>query len=77
MKRLLFCPTGSSDFVQVPTNVVFETSTSGRECAQVSILDDFVLEDSETFLIAISSLDTAVVILQSELTVTIQDNDRM
>ena len=67
----------SPDFIQLPTQIEFESGTQGRECFRVQITDDDTFEDLETFLIVMSTLDSAVEIPQPELIVMIQDNDRM
>ena len=67
----------NTDFTLPLSDVVFETETLGRECFAVLIVDDFVLEDPETFQIVISSLDRAVVLIpETHLVVTIEDDDR-
>ena len=67
----------SPDFFQIPTQIEFASGTQGRECFQIQIADDDTFEDLETFLIVMSTLDSAVEIPQPELIVMIQDNDRM
>ena len=41
------------------------------------IVNDGILEDVETFLVVLSTLDSAAAILQPELMVLIEDDDRM
>ena len=67
----------SPDFNPLPTQIEFDSGTQGRECFQVQVMDDDTFEDLETFLIVMSTLDSAVEIPQPELIVMIQDNDRM
>jgi hypothetical protein len=69
--------TSELDFNPLPTQIEFDSGTQGRECFQVQIMDDDTFEDLETFLIVMSTLDSAVEIPQPELIVTIQDNDRV
>ena len=65
----------NSDYVLLPSQVEFHTATTGRECFQGTIIDDDIFEDLETFMIVMTTEDSAVIIPQSELTLTIEDNN--
>ena len=45
------------------------------QCIDIFIIDDSVLEDSETFLILLSTLDPGANVSQSSSTASITDND--
>ena len=50
---------------------------STEECADLSIIDDDMVEPTETFFVNVSSLDEGVVITApSQATISILDNDQ-
>ena len=51
-------------------------STGDMQCVNISIIDDTIVEDDETFSVSLISTDLAVNITVSDATVTINpDND--
>ena len=66
------------DFVSTPVEVVFDpTTTQGRECSNISLLDDLILEASETFDVLLVTIDPDVTISDAAntLVIVITDND--
>lgn len=51
------------------------TGTNGENCSTISILNDSVVERNETFLVQLSTSNTAVDITQTSAVVTITDDD--
>ena len=63
-----------SDFSPVLQQLVFDGSIT-EHCVKVPIIDDFTLEDTETFDITLSSPDMDVALSFPTASVTILDND--
>ena len=59
------------DFLGVHKNLTL----TARQCVQVEILNDSILEDSEWFMFTVSSTDPSVLVAKGELEVTIADDD--
>ena len=67
----------SEDYLPLEDGVVTFLSGSTEECADLSIIDDAMVEPTETFLVLVSSMDMGVVISSpSQATVSILDNDQ-
>ena len=66
---------GGSDYN--PTMFPSGSVESGADivCHNITLEDDDVLEDQETFLVSLTSSDLSVILQNSEGTVTIEDND--
>lgn len=64
------------DFIAVSQVLVFPPGPPGsRQCVNVTIRDDQVLEDNETLLIELSSSDATVTTNLSLATIVITDDD--
>lgn len=71
-------PTGERDFDPISSIPFFEgpsALSSRRECANISISNDSILEDTEHFDVALSSEDPAVRVTQGSSRVYILDDD--
>ena len=67
----------SEDYLPLEDEVVTFLPGSTEECADLSIIDDAMVEPTETFLVLVSSMDMGVVISSpSQATVSILDNDQ-
>ncbi len=55
----------------------FNSSSSNVSCYDVDVIDDSIVESQEVFLLQLFSSDSALLILSSNVTVTIEDNDCM
>ena len=63
------------DFTSLSNNAVFDQATS-RACADISIINDAIFEDSETFTVTVSGVEQGVdFVSPASATVTILDND--
>ena len=70
--------TGDVDYVHIQNLTLFEAPTTKlfrRECINISIYNDSILEDTETFQIVLTSSDAAVRVVQSSSIVYILDDD--
>ena len=63
------------DFDQLATALVFQPGSSTQQCANITIIDDSISEDVETFQAHLSSTDPAVTLERATTTITIADND--
>ena len=63
------------DFDQLATTLVFQPGSSTQQCANISIIDDSISEDMETFQAHLNSTDPAVILERATTTITIVDND--
>lgn len=64
----------ATDFSEVSTNLTFTVGESGRElCHNVSVTDDDILEDTETYMLILSSLDKNIIIQTSTALLVILD----
>ena len=68
--------TAGADFSTTNEEITF-TPTESRECAQVGIVSDNTLEQSEIFTVTLSSLDENAVVTTAIATVTILDTSGM
>ena len=50
-------------------------STTQPQCADIQLVDDSVLENNETFLVTLSSSDSAILTNPDATTVTINNDD--
>lgn len=62
------------DYVAVSRTVVL-TSSISRSCVNVMILDDFDVEDRESFRLELSTSTPSVIVTVPSATVFIDDND--
>ena len=65
--------TDLSDYLDTRQNLTF--SSEGSQSVSIPIIDDFVVEDTESFLALLSSSDNFVLIGQELADVFIQDDD--
>ena len=78
----LFCSmplsqcTDGFDFALVQIPLMFMQGTMIR-LVEIPIMDDFILENDESFSVSLGTTDGAVNILQDQAVVTITDNDSM
>lgn len=64
----------ATDFSDVSTNLTFTVGKGGRElCHNVLVTDDDILEDTETYMLILSSLDEDVIIQTSTALLVILD----
>ena len=69
-------PTESTDFTPLTENLVFTTSNMNQFlCMNISITDDAICEDAETFSCMLSSMDPIVDFAIQTATITILDDD--
>ena len=68
--------TNPVDFSHVQSSFTFDRTTS-RRCVDISIIDDSVLEDMESFDVIIASSDPGVVVAPSRAVVSIIDNEKI
>ena len=62
-----------SDYGGVNTSLLFDQGSVGRQCLNITIMDDSVLEGEESFILVLRS-DSAEVTTRNA-SVSIQDND--
>ena len=62
------------DFNTTSTVLIFNASIS-RQCESVTILNDIIIENNETFFVQLESIDPAVNITLGSAPVTIFDDD--
>ena len=68
------CVAGPSDYTGVSRQLSFQPG--GTElCTTINIINDVILEDSETFSVQLTATDQAVILNPSSATVSIIDND--
>lgn len=75
-----FLLAGNPDYVAIPSIPFFDemsSESSQRECVIISISNDTLLEDTESFNVMLSSSDSAVHISQGASTVYILDDDQV
>ena len=65
--------TAGLDYQDTRQNLTF--TSEGSQSVSIPIIDDFVVEDTESFLALLSSSDNFVLIGQDLADVFIQDND--
>lgn len=63
------------DFSALSSTSLFFSGASGVECFSISILDDSIVEQNETFSVLLTSSNSATEISPSSATVTINDDD--
>ena len=74
LKLIFLAP---EDYLPLEDEVVTFLPGSTEECADLSIIDDDMVEPTETFFVNVSSLDAGVIIsFISQTTVSILDNDQ-
>ena len=62
------------DYVVTNSDLTFDAATS-YEAVTISILEDSLVEGSETVIVTLTSADPAVILNPSTASVTIEDND--
>ena len=71
----MLCLLDVSDYSPMTSSVNFTSLSGNMLCASFSLSDDTILEDVETFTVAIIDPGGAVLGSPSSATVTIHDND--
>ena len=71
---LIILVTDGMDYTAVSRNLTFNATVS-TQMVIIPILDDFIVEHSETFTLALTSTDPAVILNPSSSNVTIEDLD--
>ena len=66
-----------ADFVSTAMDLTFLASADPppQMCFNVSIIDDDILESAESFTVGLSTVDSAVMLVNDETLVTIVDNN--
>ena len=62
------------DYIVTSSDMTFNTTTSSQTVI-IPILDDNIVEDSETIIVTLTSTDSAAIVNPSSASVTIEDND--
>ena len=62
------------DYVVTSSDLTFNAATSSQTVT-ISILEDSLVEGSETVIVTLTSADPAVILNPSTASVTIEDND--
>ena len=62
------------DFEVTSSDLTFDTATSSQ-IVTIPILEDDIVEDSETIIVTLTSADPAAIIKPSSASITIEDND--
>ena len=62
------------DYVVTSSDLTFDATTS-YETVTISILEDSLVEGSETVIVTLTSADPAAILNPSTASVTIEDND--
>lgn len=70
----LFLTTAGIDYSPVSTQLLFQRTVT-RQCRNIAIVQDDVLEADETFSLQLSSLDQNVTLIPDSATITIENND--
>ena len=62
------------DYVVTSSDLTFDAATSS-ETVTIPLLEDDIVEGSETVIVTLTSADPAVILNPSTASVTIEDND--
>ena len=66
----------AADFIDISVSLTFTENSEQELCQNVAIVDDAILEDSETYTIMLSSLDgNAIVQTSTTLLVILDETD--
>ena len=65
------------DYAQVFYLIAYSQSDRERKCINVTIIDDSLVENTETFTLSLLTEDASVSLIQSSLSVMIIDNDKV
>lgn len=76
MYSFLNCTGGGRDFLVLNQDLTITAASNGsRECFDITIIDDSIIEDTESFRVSLTSATENVVVPNSFATVRITDND--
>ena len=77
MYSFLNCTGGGRDFLVLNQDLTITAASNGsRECFDITIIDDSIIEDTESFQVSLTSATENVVVTNSSsATVRITDND--
>ena len=74
MMVIILCILGGSDFQQLQVHLIF--TSAGKQCVEINIIDDDVLEIMERFRVELFFQNNPNVIFEGRrLQVNIEDND--
>ena len=65
------------DYAETFYSISYLQSDGERKCINITIVDDDIIENTETFSLRLASVDVAVSVISDELTVTILDDDQV
>lgn len=69
----MFSLPAAADFIEISVSLTFTENSEQELCHSIAIVDDPVLEDSETYTIMLSSLDGNAIIQTSTTLLVILD----
>ena len=75
LTRLFLLPTDANDYIEVISLKVVLSATVTQWYTQISIVNDELFEDDETFSVSLETDDSAVILSPDTATVTIVDED--
>ena len=76
MYSFLNCTGGGRDFLVLDQDLTISAASNGsRECFNITIIDDSIIEDTEFFRVSLTSTSNDVIVTSSLATVWITDND--
>ena len=70
--HFFYLHTGGLDYTAVSENLIFNAAVS-TQMVTIPIIDDFIVEHSEMFTLALTSTDPAVILNPSSSNVTIEN----
>ena len=69
--------TAPEDYKMINYVTSYSYSDGARKCINITIVDDDIVENIETFVVWLTSKDEAVSLISDHLTLTIIDNDKV
>lgn len=66
-----------SDYTNFSSTQIFTSGSANgtSKCVDITIIDDFALEEDQTFIVTLTTLEPHVILVVNETTITITDND--
>lgn len=72
----MFSNTDDEDYIPIMDHLSFAVNTGNRQCTDVTLVNDTILEDEEVFQIHAVAIDNSLVtVFQPYVLVTILDDD--
>ncbi len=73
--RVLLSCVGENDFIRKNMSLLVPADTVSMRivCSNVTVIEDFIVEDAEDFAVELSTTDTAVILLRSNASIRIID----